>query len=262
MNARFACLGLIGALMPLAVDAPVDSVGGYAGTTRARVAVGGGTYAFIARGCEGQPIDRVPVNFDDAGASLEHRIGDGPLSLGVRGGRIRHRIRMPRDTLNFRDVPVNSLVENLYANPHLAVEQEDHGAGVGWVFHRHEFITAGEFARKQLDHPLNDMSAHVRIGSVSGRHFVVQWMEGVPLASSGGYFTALAGSPVQADPHWVTRVGLGAGGPYEGAGLLLRVEHYSDASVSLDVTTRVGISGGETQWGAALGLAYAVGLSR
>ncbi len=258
MNARFACLGLIGALMPVAVEVPVDSSGGYAGVTRVHVAGGGGSYAFVARGCEGEVIDTVPARFEDVGVSLEHRIGEGPLVLGVRGGRVRHRIGMPEDTSRFQGVPVDAVVDNAYVNPYASIERPEGGFGVGWVFHRNEFITAGEHAREQLDHPMNDLSAHLRVGYPRANHFDIQWMEGVPLASSGGYFTALLGGPLRDDPHWIMHGGLGAGGPYEGAGLALRIEHLDDSGLSLDVSTRLGHSGNRAQWGAALGVSYTV----
>jgi len=259
MNARIASLGMIAALMPLAVEAPVDSAGGYAGVTRVRLGAGGGSYAFIARGCEGQVIGSVPVRFEDVAGSLEHRIGPGPLTFGVRGGRVRHRIGAPKDSAFFPEVPLDAVVDNSYVNPFFSIEGPASGVGAGLVVHEGEFMTAGEGARKQTDRPLNDMSWHVRIGPVWTNHLLVQWMEGVPLASSGGYLTALVGGPLERDPRWALRGGLGAGGPYEGAGLVLRLEHVGDGSASLDVTTRAGVSGNRLQWGAAVGVAYAVG---
>jgi hypothetical protein len=256
MNARLTTLGCVAALMPLAVEIPYDSLATDAGETRLRVAGGAGTYAFIARGCEGQIIGEVPARFLDAGASLEHRFGGTPLVLGVRGGWLRDDIGGTANMRFFPEVPLGTVIDNAYANPFFSVEDAGVGIGAGWVAHRREFITAGEGAREQPEHPLNDWSGHLRIGSTTGRHFTVQWMEGVPLSSGGGYFTALLGGPFEANPQWGLHGGLGAGGPHEGAGLVLRLEHARAASVSFDLTTRLGFSGSHFAGGVALGLTY------
>lgn len=259
MNVRIASLGVLATMLPLAVEIPRDSSHTYDGVTRVRVGAGVGTYAFIARGCEGEVVDEVPAHFTDAGASLEHRVGGAPLVVGVRGGWVRHEIgTSKRNVSSFYGVPLDATVENTYVNPYLSIEGETAGVGGGPVFHRNEFITADEGAREQADHPLNDMSWHVRVGSPYDRHLVVQWMEGVPLSSGGGYFTALVGGPFDAHPQWTFRSGLGAGGPHEGAGLVLRLERVMPDGVSLDVTGRLGFSGSRFAGGAALGLTYAL----
>lgn len=228
--------------------------------TRVRVGAGVGTYAFIARGCEGEVIDEVPARFTDAGASLEHQVGRTPLVVGVRGGWVRHEIGTSRNNVSsFYGVPLDATVENTYVNPYAALEGEAGGFGGGYVYHRNEFITAGEGAREHGDHPLNDLSWHARVGAVDGQHFVIQWMEGVPLSSGGGYLTALVGRPFEAHPQWTLRGGLGAGGPHEGAGLVLRLERVMPDGVSLDVTGRMGFSGNRFAGGAALGMTYTLG---
>lgn len=259
MHARFASLGLIAALMPLAVEIPCDSTGARGAATRVHVGAGLGTYAFIARGCNGEVLDQIPASFREAGASIEQEIPRTPLVVGVRGGWVRHEIGRSRTSdFRFATVPVGAAVENTWVNPYLSIEGPDGGIGGGPVFHRNEFITAGEGARTQPDHSINDFSMHVRAGALDGRHFTIQWMEGVPLSSSGGYLTALFGTPIEAQPEWMISGGLGAGGPQEGAGLVLRLERVSPNGVSLDLTGRVGFSGNSFAGGAALGLTYAM----
>jgi hypothetical protein len=255
MVGRATCLGTLVVLMPLSLEIPAGIGTDDGSATRVRVAGGGGAYAFIARGCEGQVIDRVPVRFEDAGGSLEHRFGAEGLAFGVRGGFIRHRMGAPEDPRRFAGVPLDTVLETRYVNPFLAVEGEEAGVGVGLVFHDGEFLTAGESARLQAGHPANDLSAHVRVGPHYGPHVLVQWMEGVPLASSGGYLTALAGGPLR-DLNWILRAGLGAGGPYEGAGLVLRLEYADRGPLSLDFAARLGVFGDDGHWGAAAGIAY------
>jgi len=260
VSVRFASIGLVAALMPLAVEIPYDSTGSDFGATRVRVGAGVGTYAFVARGCNGEVVDEVPARLTDAGVSLEQQIGRSPLVVGVRGGWVRHEIGSPRQGIaGFYGVPLDATLENAYVNPYLSIDGDDAGVGMGPVFHRHEFITAGEGAREQENHPLNDVSGHIRVGSQDGRRFVIQWMEGVPLSSGGGYLTALLGQPFEAFPEWTLFGGLGAGGPQEGAGLVLRLERATPSGVSLDLTGRMGFSGNRFAGGAALGLTYTMG---
>lgn len=261
MIRQMASLGVITALMPLAVEIPHDSTATEGRATRVRVGAGVGTYAFIARGCQGEVLDEVPARFTDAGVSVEHELPlRTPVVVGVRGGWVRHEIEMPQNGVSgFYGVPLGTTVENTFVNPHVSLEGEAVGLGFGPVFHRGEFITAGEGAREQDDHPLNDVSWHVRFGRTDARRFTVQWMEGVPLSSSGGYLTALLAGPLEAHPQWTLHGGLGAGGPQEGAGLVLRLERSMPDGVSLDVTGRVGFSGNRFAGGAAVGLTSTFG---
>jgi hypothetical protein len=240
--------------MPLAVDVPIDSAFSEPGGTRLRVAAGTGTYAFIARGCEGRILDEVPASFADAGVSLSHRFEASPLEIGVRGGWLRDRIGTAEGPSFFPELPLGSTIDNAYVNPFFSLEGARAGIGVGWVAHRRDFITAGEGARTQTEHPMNDWSGHVRIGRESCRRFTVSWMEGVPLSSQGGYLTALVGGPFEANPRFTLHGGLGAGGPHEGAGLVLRLEHDRSAALSIDLTGRLGVTGNHFAGGVALGI--------
>lgn len=217
--------GLTGAL-PLSIEFPgafdtTSTTGSPAPSeTRFRIAGGGGTYSFIARGCEGRVIDHVSSHFRDASVSIEHRPGASPIALGIRGGWIRDRIDSSATPERFGTVPLGRTTANRYVNPYLEYDPGPLSVGLGAVFHEREFITAGEAARKAADHPLNDFSGHVRIGTLR-RYVAVSWMESEPLYSGGGYLTLGIGGGNE-DSRFSAFAGLG-GGPFEGFAPTARV---------------------------------------
>src|SRR5438445_12985812 len=63
--------------------------------TRFEVMAGGGDYALITRGCTGDVvgiIDRVRVDYREAGVAIERGLGRSGVSLGVRGGWVRDEV--------------------------------------------------------------------------------------------------------------------------------------------------------------------------
>jgi hypothetical protein len=214
--------GLSGALpLSFEIPGPVDSTSSStAFHTRVRVAGGAGTYSFIVRGCEGQVIDHVSSHFRDGSVSIEHRPGTSPIALGVRGGWIRDRIDTSATPERFANVPLGRTTGNRYVNPYLAFDPGPMGVGLGMVFHDREFITAGEHAREQADHPLNDFSGHLRIGALQKKYVELSWMESEPLYSGGGYLTLGLGGGTR-DGRLSVFAGLG-GGPYEGIAPMAR----------------------------------------
>ena len=224
--------------------------------TQFEIMAGTGAYAFVSRGCEGQILRQRAAAFGDAGARVQLPLGHEGLALGVRAGIVR-------DDFAGGDGPVvpflppgpdRVISTNRYLNPYLSLERLHGGVGAGWVFHEHEFPTAGEGAREQPDHPLNDYSAHVRIGT-ERHHFEVRWMEGVPLASDGGYLTIGVGGRPAGGP-WTYFGGLGAGGPYEGAGLAVRAGHVWDSGWNVGVRARLGWTGRANASGVAVGIGW------
>lgn len=255
MTRGLAWIGALSFLAPVAVELPAvhDTTTG-AGRTVVRVAGGVGSYAFIARGCEGQVVDHLPVKYRDASVAVDQRIGSWPLVVGVRGGVLEDRIGRSSHG-DFPEVGEGRNVTTRYVNPHIAIEGLDGGMGAGWVAHEGEFITAGEGARTQSDHPLNDMSWHVRFGRLDRRHLLLQWMESEPLYSGGGYFTATLGGALP-NSQVELRMGLGAGGPFEGAGAVAQVSLPIANGLRVDLRGREGFSGNQTAGGVAIGLEY------
>jgi hypothetical protein len=254
MSRSFYALVLLSALAPLSVDAPGDSSTDDAPGGETRIVVGGGygEYAFITRGCEGQVIDRDFIHFVDAGAGAEHRFAGTPLVLGVRGGWLRDDLESTVTRPLPEGFAANGERENRYVNPHVALEREGMGMGLGWVGHDREFVTAGEGAREQSDHALNDLSGHLRLGNLERKYFSIEWMESVPLYSDGGYLTIGLGGRM---PHRALHLhgGLAAGGPYEGAGVLIRANYRLAPGVEARLGARLGYSGDADASGVTLG---------
>ncbi len=257
MTRSAATLGVLIALMPLAVEAPIgsDSSRSDPSFTRFRAAAGYGSYAFISRGCQGEVIDRIPASYHDVAGAIEHHDGATHLTIGVRGGRVHDDIGV-----SSLSPPTDSIAsparDNAYVNPYLAFEEGEASVGFGVVFHEREFITAGEQARTQPSHPLNDFSAHMRIGRLEEQYFELSWMEGMPIASDGGYLTAGVGGRVSPTVPVDVFAGLGTGGPFEGAGLALRGGLEISPGLTLGVRSRIGHSGGANASGVALALEY------
>jgi hypothetical protein len=255
MRAPLLMTGLLAAVMPLAMEAPreFETFPDSLGQTRVRLAGGAGTYAFVVRGCEGQVIGTLPVHYRDAGVSLDHRFAGSPIRVGVRAG-------MLHDEIGGASGSVFGLQEgtttNRYVNPNFEIDRGNGAVSLGWVVHERDFITTGEGAREQPDHPLNDLSASVRFGRPEGRYFAVRWMESVPLYSEGGYLTmGLGGSP---QPGLELSVGMSAGGPFEGAGLFARGAKVWESGLGVTAAGRTGLSE-PAAVGATLGIEYRTG---
>jgi hypothetical protein len=228
--------------------------------TQFEVMAGTGTYAFLSRGCNGEILRRNPVSFRDAAVRVQVPLAGSGVALGVRAGVVRDDFAGGNGFVTEPIVvpsgpePPRVISTNRYVNPYLSFDQPRGSVGLGYVWHEHEFPTAGEGARQQAAHPLNDLSAHVRIGDESS-YFETRWMEGVPLYSDGGYLSVGGGGRPGGGPCTFF-VGMGAGGPYEGAGLALRLGFDVGAGWKVDTRSRLGSSGGAKASGIAIGVNY------
>jgi len=228
--------------------------------TQIEIAGGAGEYAFISRGCNGRVLRRHPASFREGALRVQQPIGHGGFALGVRAGTVRDDLAggdgivPPAIPFPNEPQPPRVVSTNRYLNPYFTYDTPEVSVGGGYVWHEREFPTAGEQAREFTQRPLNDMSAHVRFGS-ERRHFEARWMEGMPLYSDGGMLNiGFGGRP---EGGRVTLFGgLGAGGPYEGAGLALRMG-LDVGDWNVGVRSRLGLSGGAAASGVALGLTYA-----
>ena len=227
--------------------------------TQFEIAAGTGEYAFISRGCNGEVLRRHPASFREGALRVEQPIGRGGFAVGVRAGLMVDDLAggdgvvPPAVPLAGEPQPPRVVTTNRYLNPYIVFNPRDGSVGAGWVLHEREFPTAGEGARELPGRPLNDLSVHVRFGS-EREYFEARWMEGMPLYSDGGLLTlGVGGRP--ADGPWTFFAGLGAGGPYEGAGVAARLgRNVGDWNVS--VRSRVGVSGDAKAAGVALGVSY------
>lgn len=224
--------------------------------TRIEVFAGTGEYAFITRGCNGSILSQRPVTFRDAGAAVEQRLGRSGLSAGVRGGWMRDDIAGIANVDPYAGTVTDERIqiENRYANPYLTFERSRGSVGFGWVWHDKEFISATGGMHDETDRALNDVSWHLRIGS-DRRYFAVRWMEAVPLYSGGGYLLIGLGGRPGGGALSLYR-GMGAGGPYEGAGLLIQSDYRLPSGITAGVRSRLGYSGNHGASGVSIGVGY------
>ncbi len=256
MSLRSVALGALVLALPVSVEVPAssDSARGGGGETRVTVAGGVGHYAIIERGCEGQVIDTHPVVFREAGGAIEHRLSND-LVLGLRGGVIHDKTQSSYLVTDYSVYPYrDSLVvvvtesKNAYVNPSFAIEGQNFGVGVGWIWSTHEFRTA-------RDGDQIEPSFHLRGGSLSGVYLKLGLMENVPLYAGGGY----ADMGIGVHPHrlWDVYVGMSASSPYDGPGLALKLDYRVLPHWALAGRARLGGSGGESENGMGVGLTYA-----
>ena len=228
--------------------------------TQIEIAGGAGEYAFLSRGCNGQVTRSHPASFQEGAVRLQQPIGHAGFGLGVRAGVVRDDlaggdgVAPPAAPIPGEPQPPREVSTNRYVNPYFTYDAHGGSIGGGYVWHEREFPTAGEGARNVTNRPLNSMSAHVRFGS-ERQYFETRWMEGMPLYADGGMLNiGIGGRP--GDGPVTFFGGLGAGGPYEGAGLALRLG-YDVSDWNISVRSRLGHSGGENASGVGLGLSYA-----
>ena len=253
MTRNLVLVSALALTFPIAVDAPVDSVGTDGRETRLSVAGGAGAYALITRDCEGNMISNTPMGFRELGAQIDQEVA-GPLHVGVRGGVQRDEVKVAFDTTNAiaraRGAPQepSGFRNNRYVNPYVSLEGRRAGIGFGRVFSDHEFVAP-------MQEEGNTYSGHLRLGPPN-KYFSIALMENVPLYSGGGYFDMGIGfSP---DPKANCWIGL-SGGPYDGPGLGLRTSWQMHPRLMLDLSARLGTSEGLGQNGVGIGISSRLG---
>jgi hypothetical protein len=228
MTRRWLRILSMAALAPLAVDVPGE--GRDSASTSFMVAVGGGSYAAVTRGCDNSVISARQRHFDDMGFAVQHDMR-GPFQVGVRGTVLN---RMPA----YGD-------HALLLNPNVSFESHYVGIGAG-------FVTG---TRDEDDLDLWPVSGHLRLGSKRGPfHFSIHALEDVPLVSGGGAvrlgFGFRPGRDVDA---WV---GMSTPDPYDKAGLILKGDFHATRDLTLHLTGRLGSSESIDENAAAIGISY------
>lgn len=205
------------ALAPLAVDIPGASHDSSA--TSISIAVGAGSYAAVARGCEGNVLSKRQRYFRDMGFAVEHRTS-GPLAFGVRQTVLRE---MP-----------GYGADKVLVNPHVSLEGRLFGIGVEYI--------AGLHTPEPDDYDIWPASGHLRFGSRTGRVYLsAHMLEDIPIVSGGGGAIRV-GIGVRPSPNFEAWMGLGSGIPYDNAGLVVRSDVLLHRNVSLNLAGRLGKS--------------------
>jgi len=150
------------AVAPLAVDLPASNPD--SSVTSLAASMGAGSYAYVARGCEGDVLSKKQYYYRDAGFAVEHKF-PGPVAVGLRSTVVRE----------FPGFPENTIVWN----PYVSAEWRKFGLGAGYV-PRGETLVSGS----GTDVP--PASAHLRAGAFDRMYFSIHLWEDVPAISGGG----------------------------------------------------------------------------
>lgn len=250
IDGRLLAIGTFALLLPVSIENPAarDSVVGGEGETRVTVVGAIGNYAVIDRGCEGQVIATHPHEFSEAGLEVRHRFPSN-AAIGVRSGVVRdrsHEIVTDYSVFPYRDSLVELKDDVTYYNPYVAYEGRGGGIGAGWILSSGDFGNEGEKT-------VLPWSAHLRLGSLDGPFFRISVMEGLPLYSGGGY--AEAGLGMRPNRSVDVYGGI-TSGPYDGPGLMMKLDWRVQRNFAVIVRGRAGNSGGESQNGIGLGITY------
>lgn len=258
MSRSLVALGALILLTPVAIERrlPADGAAArYPASLQVEVAGGYDYYAFIARGCNGEILDHLPVNARDAGGSISYSFRNTPFRVGVRGGWVGESFGHWGDTLTDQaDARAGRTFENVYVNPNIEVDGGSGAIGCGWVAHRHPFTsTATEDSRPaSAGMATNDFSFHVRLGSRDRKYFLLSWMEEVPIESGGGYLRIGIGGQTPTR-RLSGLVGFATGGPQEGMGPLIEGSYLVTPDLALRLTLHNNLS---TAGGIGVGLRY------
>ena len=245
MNVRLAAIGVWLAALPLAVDLPVSRDSSRTDPLLVEVAGGGGRFAIVNRGCEGQVL-RVTRNQLRSGALVvEHRLPKD-FVIGVRAGNVQTtlntstqvNIRAPGQT--YRDTTPANRYANRYVNPYVGYEGRWVGLGVGVMMADHPFDA--DHSSVAIENPLQEVQAanssremqptwHVRLGG-ERRRLTLRWMEDVPLESEGHFSVDLGFRPSR---ELETGVFVGLAGPYDGAMFGVRGRMWFTPAAALQI---------------------------
>ena len=230
MRAPVAVMLLAATTAPLVLDTHV--VRRDSSATSFEVALGGADYADISRGCEGGIIDKDRRHIRERGVSVTHEF-TGPLVLGFRATEVT---RTHYDGLESR---------YWRYNPHVALEKDHFGAGLGWFTD-----DSGLW-----DEDLPPISAHLRFGNPrEAPAAVFSMFEDVPAYSPAG--AAFLGLAYEPRPWLQARAGMGFGTPYDQPGAAVRCRVLLPHGLAVGAAFRGGASEGINENGVSVSLGW------
>jgi hypothetical protein len=238
MNARLAVLGVWLAALPLAVDLPVSRDSSRTNPLQVEVAGGGGQFAIVGRGCEGEVL-RVTRNQLRSGALIvEHRLPKD-FVIGVRAGSVQTTLNTStqvmvafpgQNPLDAERYDHTARYSNRYVNPYIGREGRRAGLGIGVMRADRRFVVRGEDF--SLEAPI---TGHVRLGGEQNR-LTLRWMEDVPLESEGHFSADLSSRPTR---KFEAGAFVGLAGPYDGAMFGLRGRMWFTPEAALQIKASV-----------------------
>jgi hypothetical protein len=244
--------GVIGMVLLLPIAVAMEGNQRDSSFTSVGVSGGFGSYAQIARGCEGQVLSKHDVPYRDATVSVDHK-GSGPAQIGAKAGWYAQRGHEE----TWEETPN---MEAFYVNPNVALEWRRFGIGVGALLSdarlRHVLI-GDEGSESEGSGVLP--TGHLRFG-VRKTYLSLHLLEGEPLVSGGGLMAIGVGIAPRPDASvWF---GMSTAGPYDGAGQLVEAILPVKNNLHLKLGARHGTSEGLTEYGLSLGLVYRFGSKR
>jgi hypothetical protein len=229
MRREIPYLSVLAAAAPLAVSAPPQHA------TEIRIAGGGGSYAVVSHGCEGNVITKNRADFGNAALEASHKF-PSPVRLGARVGIIG----------------VEGAEDIHYANPYISMDWPSASIGVGFL-HGDRDLPDDEEDPFELSPSgnihQNAPSGHLRFGRPF--YVSVSMFEDVPLLASG-YGAIGLGHAGRKLHLWA-----GTGGvPYEHWGFVTKADYAVSGGLSLGATGRLGKAEGISESAFAFGFSY------
>jgi hypothetical protein len=252
MNARLAVLGVWLAALPLAVDLPASRDSSRTSPLLVEVAGGGGQFAIVSRGCNGEVLQITRNQLRSGALVVEHRLPED-FVIGVRAGNVQTTLNTSTETHG--PAPTDAVPEptrfyaNRYLNPYVGYEGRVVGLGVGVMMADQPFDANPSLGivedPLQVVHSRNLFREkfttwHVRLGGDRHR-LTLRWMEDVPLESEGHFSADLGFRPSR---QLETGIFVGLAGPYDGTMFGLRGRVWLTPGAALQI--KASTAGGET----------------
>ncbi len=220
--------------------------------------LGGGTgqYSTVIKSCNNPP-EYLSNDYSDIGGALEFRPSlKDDVIFGIRGGHLSAGIKP--------GTKYGHSLEHGYINPYVSVEKQVFGAGIGLVrnlgprvgnaFYREIFEDHYDIDPKiDFRYHRNNLSGHVRLGSLSSIYGIVSLYEGVPIVSRYGYFLFGLGYGSVPDWHFTSGLSLGF---YDQTGFYLGVSHDMKEFGRPEFAFRLGSAQGDFEGGFSVGWAF------
>lgn len=218
--------GVLLVLLPLQVPLiPDDSV-----STSLQIIGSHGQYAAVSRSCEGDVLEKDGIPITEVAVSANHVAGS-VVTLGIDGGSSRSKTELDAIFMDGQSARIFKRRDFIYAVPHVDLNAAWIGTGLGAVLSQRGLPVEGGVTDKVLP------SAYLRLGKPRTLYFDISVLHNVSLTH--GYFTVGLGSKSSKRADWW--IGL-SGFPYDGAGLLTRVDFRMSPAVQLTTSLRLGTS--------------------
>jgi hypothetical protein len=227
--------GVLLILLPLQIPlTPDDSV-----STSLQIIGSHGQYAAISRSCEGDELNKEGLQVTEVAVSAQHTQKSW-LNVGIDGGIIRSKKKEGEIFNGEFNEPVYRRQNFAYAVPHLdfnASWRSSRRTGCHWTGGRQR------------------MCFRVFISDSVSRGFFISTLPSLcrSLPLSHGYFTMGLGSKASKKTNWWVGI---SGLPYDGAGLLTRVDFRMGPAVQLTTSLRLGTSEGISENALGIGLRF------